>query len=240
MGGDKKVSHRYFERGGHGKTVVAEVTLYGRRCAARPAHDRRRPARALVGGHARRRRLGHAVGRVHAGDRDRRDFRRDRPGHGHGRHELDGPRHRASAVEGGPATRRSGSRASRSARSAAERPSPTRAPGSGSWTARARARCTASPRSSPRPRSRSRSPPRPRWPRPARRTSSRRTTSGVACAEGPAAPRPGLLRLRRQPDRLPPPAAGDRGRPTVTRRRSRSTSATRAGQGSPTAGWSRR
>jgi hydroxymethylglutaryl-CoA reductase (NADPH) len=27
MGGDKKVSHRYFERGGHGKTVVAEVTL---------------------------------------------------------------------------------------------------------------------------------------------------------------------------------------------------------------------
>ena len=27
MGGDKKVSHRYFERGGHGKTVVAECTL---------------------------------------------------------------------------------------------------------------------------------------------------------------------------------------------------------------------
>ena len=27
MGGDKKVSHRYFEQGGHGKTVVAEVTL---------------------------------------------------------------------------------------------------------------------------------------------------------------------------------------------------------------------
>jgi hydroxymethylglutaryl-CoA reductase (NADPH) len=27
MGGDKKISHRYFERGGHGKTVVAEVTL---------------------------------------------------------------------------------------------------------------------------------------------------------------------------------------------------------------------
>src|SRR3954469_1227940 len=27
MGGDKKVSHRYFERGGHGKTVIAEVTL---------------------------------------------------------------------------------------------------------------------------------------------------------------------------------------------------------------------
>jgi hydroxymethylglutaryl-CoA reductase (NADPH) len=27
MGGDKKISHRYFERGGHGKTVVAEATL---------------------------------------------------------------------------------------------------------------------------------------------------------------------------------------------------------------------
>jgi hydroxymethylglutaryl-CoA reductase (NADPH) len=27
MGGDKKISHRYFERGGHGKTVLAEVTL---------------------------------------------------------------------------------------------------------------------------------------------------------------------------------------------------------------------
>jgi len=27
MGGDKKVSHRYFERGGHGKTVIAEATL---------------------------------------------------------------------------------------------------------------------------------------------------------------------------------------------------------------------
>jgi hydroxymethylglutaryl-CoA reductase (NADPH) len=27
MGGDKKPSHRYFERGGHGKTVLAEVTL---------------------------------------------------------------------------------------------------------------------------------------------------------------------------------------------------------------------
>jgi hydroxymethylglutaryl-CoA reductase (NADPH) len=27
MGGDKKLSHRYFERGGHGKTVIAETTL---------------------------------------------------------------------------------------------------------------------------------------------------------------------------------------------------------------------
>jgi hydroxymethylglutaryl-CoA reductase (NADPH) len=27
MGGDKKISHRYFERGGHGKTVIAECAL---------------------------------------------------------------------------------------------------------------------------------------------------------------------------------------------------------------------
>src|SRR5213592_1301676 len=27
MGGDKKPSHRYFERGGHGKAVLAEATL---------------------------------------------------------------------------------------------------------------------------------------------------------------------------------------------------------------------
>jgi hydroxymethylglutaryl-CoA reductase (NADPH) len=30
MGGDKKPSHRYFERGGHGKTVIAEATLSNR------------------------------------------------------------------------------------------------------------------------------------------------------------------------------------------------------------------
>jgi hydroxymethylglutaryl-CoA reductase (NADPH) len=33
MGGDKKPSHRYFERGGHGKTVIAEVTLTERAVA---------------------------------------------------------------------------------------------------------------------------------------------------------------------------------------------------------------
>jgi hydroxymethylglutaryl-CoA reductase (NADPH) len=38
MGGDKKPSHRYFERGGHGKTVIAEATLTETR-AARAAHD---------------------------------------------------------------------------------------------------------------------------------------------------------------------------------------------------------
>ena len=30
MGGDKKPTHRYFERGGHGKTVIAEATLSAR------------------------------------------------------------------------------------------------------------------------------------------------------------------------------------------------------------------
>ena len=40
MGGDKKPSHRYFERGGHGKTVVAECTL--------PEHAVERILRARV------------------------------------------------------------------------------------------------------------------------------------------------------------------------------------------------
>ena len=34
MGGDKKPSHRYFERGGHGKTVLAEATLTEEACGA--------------------------------------------------------------------------------------------------------------------------------------------------------------------------------------------------------------
>ena len=34
MGGDKKPSARYFERGGHGKTVIAETTLTDTRCDA--------------------------------------------------------------------------------------------------------------------------------------------------------------------------------------------------------------
>ena len=59
---------------------------------ARAADDRRRPARALVGGHARRRRLRDAVGRVHACFGDRRDLRLHRPGPRDGRHELDGAR----------------------------------------------------------------------------------------------------------------------------------------------------
>ena len=51
------------------------------------------------------------------------------------------------------------------------------------WTAPARARSTASRRSWPRRRWRWRSQPRPRWPHPARRTSSRPISSAAACAE---------------------------------------------------------
>ena len=93
------------------------------------AHDDRRPARALLGGHARRRRVGHAVGRVHARDRDRRHLRRDRPGPGHGRARARWPTAPAGASRAG-STARSGCPASRSAPSAAARLSPTPAPGS--------------------------------------------------------------------------------------------------------------
>ena len=52
---------------------------------------------------------------------------------------------------------------------------------------------------------------RPRWPPPAPRTSSARTTSAAAFAEDPASPRPGLLGLRRQPERHRARAAADEG-----------------------------
>ena len=84
----------------------------------------------VVGGDARRGRVRDAVGRVHAGDGDRRDLRRDGAGPGHGRHQLDGARHR-EARRGRAERRDPAARASRSARSAAGRPSPTPAPGSG-------------------------------------------------------------------------------------------------------------
>ena len=151
--------------------------------APRAADDRRRPARALVGGDARRGRVRDAVRRVHPRLRDRGDLRLHRPGSRHGRDELDGARHAPTAPPTAGCTLRSASPGSRSGRSAAARPSPTRATGSPCSAARAAARCTASPRSSPPRRSRSRSRPRRRWRRPARRTSSRPTTSAVACAE---------------------------------------------------------
>ena len=96
---------------------------------ARAAHDRRGSRGALVGRHARRGRLRDAVGRVHAGDGDRGGLRGDRPGPRHGRHELDGPRHRAAASRAA-SRRRSASAGSRSAPSAAARRSPRPATGS--------------------------------------------------------------------------------------------------------------
>ena len=93
MGGDKKPSYEYFQSG-HGKTVIAETTLTDE-AIRRVLRTHRRGSRgARLGRHARRRRLGHAVGRVHARVGDRRDLRRDGPGPRHGRHELDGARHR--------------------------------------------------------------------------------------------------------------------------------------------------
>ena len=96
MGGDKKPSARYFERGGHGKTVVAEATLTERGRAPRAQDLRRRPCRARLRRDARRDRLRDAVGGLHARDCDRRALHGHRPGHRHGRDELDGPRHGTS------------------------------------------------------------------------------------------------------------------------------------------------
>ena len=125
MGGDKKPSHRYFERGGHGKTVIAECTLT-EEAVRRVLEDHAgRPRRPRLRRHARRRRVRDAVGRVHAGDRNRSALHRHGPGRRHGRHELDGARDGATRWTAA-CTRRSGSRASRWRPSAAARPSPPR------------------------------------------------------------------------------------------------------------------
>ena len=115
---------------------------------ARAPYDRRRPRGALVGRDARRRRLRHAVGRVHAGDGDRRGVRRNRPGSGDGGH-LSMAHGTARRVEGGLRPR-SAFPGSRSGRSGAAPPSPPRATGSARSAAQARARSTASRRSSRR------------------------------------------------------------------------------------------
>ena len=67
MGGDKKPSFEYFQSG-HGKTGARRGDADRGRGAAGAADEARRPRRARLGGHARRDRLGDAVGRVHAGD----------------------------------------------------------------------------------------------------------------------------------------------------------------------------
>ena len=221
MGGDKKISHRYFERGGHGKTVIAEATLTDEASGACSRRPDDLLELAFVGTH----------GAVASGMQSvaftpataiAALFIATGPGRRHGRDELDGARH------GVPGRRRPArvhppARASRSRPSAGGRPSPTRAPGSGSWAATGRARSTASRRSSRRRRLRSRSPPRPRWPRPARRTSTAPTSSeaGLGRRERahPAAPRPGLLGVRRQPGRHPSPAPSAKRVSSATRRR---------------------
>ena len=129
MGGDKKPSHRYFERGGHGKTVLVEVTLTDdavRRVLRTTVDDL---LELSFAGHARGGRVRDAVGRLHARVGDRRDLRGHRSGPRHGRDELDGARNRP-ARRGRASTARCGCRASRSARSAAGRRSRTRARGS--------------------------------------------------------------------------------------------------------------
>ena len=117
---------------------------------ARAPHDGRGSRGALVGRDARLGRMRDAVGRVHARLGDRRDLRRDGPGSRHGRHQLDGARHRA-ARRGRPAGLDPLRRPRGRARSAAARPFPPRATGSPRSAAPAPGRSTASRRSS-RPR----------------------------------------------------------------------------------------
>ena len=89
MGGDKKPSFEYFQEG-HGKTVIAEVTLTEAAIERVLRTTRRRSRGSRLGRDARRRRLRDAVGRVHAGVGDRGRLRRDGPGSRPRRHELDG------------------------------------------------------------------------------------------------------------------------------------------------------
>ena len=122
MGGDKKPSFEYFQQG-HGKTVIAETTLTEAAIERVLRTTLARPRGARLGRDARRRRLRHAVGRLHAGVGDRGGVRGDGPGPRARRHELDGARHGA-ARGGRPPRRRSASPGSRSAPSAAARRCP--------------------------------------------------------------------------------------------------------------------
>ena len=238
MGGDKKVSHRYFEQGGHGKTVVAEVTLTDeavRRVLRTTIDDLLElswagthgavasgmqsvaftPATAIA---AIFNATGQDLGMVGTSSM----------AHGTGK-RVEGGLNAAIRLPGLEVGTVGGG---------------TTLPYARAWLGlmdcAGPERSTASPRSSLRRPWRWRSPPRPRWPRPARRTSSRRTSSGAACAEDPAAPRSlrasGAATTRSASISRSPRSRARSG----TRRRSRSTSATRAGPGSRTAGWSPR
>ena len=183
MGGDKKPSYEYFHSGPR-QDGDRGGDAHGRRdragCCARRADDLEALSWA---GHARRDRVRHAVGRLHA--RRRRSPRSSpRPARTSAWSAPSSMAHgTARRVEGGlHATIRFPG--SRSGRSAAARRCLRRATGSRRSAAPAPAGSTASRRSSPRRRCASRSAPPPRWRPRAARTSSGRTTSEAASAEG--------------------------------------------------------
>ena len=128
MGGDKKPSYEYFQSGPR-EDGDRRDDADGRGDPPRAAHDRRGSRGARLGRHARRGRVRHAVGRVHAGVGDRRDLRRDRPGHRAWSARARWRTAPAAASRAG-CTWRSASPGSRSAPSAAARRSRPRANGS--------------------------------------------------------------------------------------------------------------
>ena len=176
MGGDKKPSAEFFQSG-HGKTVLAEAFLSDeqiRRVLRTTAEDLE--ALSWAGTHGAVASGMQSVAFTPA-SADRRGLRRDRPGSRHGRHELDGARHRPARrgrAAGDDPLRRARGRHRRRRHDAAV----------GARLARVdrlrRHRQGLPLRADRRGRRalRSRSAPRRRWPLPAARTSSRRTTSG--------------------------------------------------------------
>ena len=178
MGGDKKPSYEYFHVGSREDRDRRGVRPR-RPDRARAAHDRADlEALSWAGTH----------GAVASGMQsvaftpaygDRRGVRGDRPGPGHGRHLVDGARHRAAgrgrAAGVDPLPRARGRHRRRR-----DHPPLRAGLARARSAAPARARSTASRRSSRRRRSASRSARRRRWRPPAARTSSRPTTSAAA------------------------------------------------------------
>ena len=220
MGGDKKLSHRYFERGGHGKTVIAECTLTDE-AMHRVLKTTRGRARSTSRSSAPTAPSPRGCSRSRS-----RPRRRSQP--------CSSPPARTSAWSA-PARWRTGPRCASTAASRRRSGWPglevatigggTTLPSARSWldaawAARARARSTASRRSSPPRRSRSRSRPRPRW-----RPRARRTSTGPLRARRAAVRRipphhdPACWGCGRKPGRHPPS-------PARRRRESSATSAT--------------
>ena len=234
MGGDKKPSHRYFERGGHGKTVIAECTLTEeavRRVLKTTLDDL--ADLAFVGTHgavasgmqsvaftpataiaALFIATGQDVGMVGTSSM----------AHGTA-HKVDGGLHATIRLPGLEVATIGGG---------------TTLPYASAWLRLLG--CDGAGQGLPLRADRRRGDARARdlrvggdGHRRARRTSTRPTSSGAACAEpNPAAPRPCVLGLRRQPGRHPPPSPRLRRESTATRRRSPSASATRPGRESST------